>query len=51
VIFFNLKLFFLQPSDHKHVLARFTHATAEDIKNAIQVGLEARVKWDQMPLK
>lgn len=40
-----------QPSDHKSVLARYTYATAEQINEAIEVGLEARVKWDRVPLK
>ena len=38
------------PSDNKNYLARFTYATADDIRNAIQVGLEAREKWDRKPL-
>uniref|UniRef100_A0A7E4UZV3 Multifunctional fusion protein n=1 Tax=Panagrellus redivivus TaxID=6233 RepID=A0A7E4UZV3_PANRE len=39
------------PSDHKAVLARFTHATSDDIKAAIEAGLSVREAWDRRPLK
>ncbi|KAI6242930.1 Multifunctional fusion protein [Aphelenchoides fujianensis] len=39
------------PSDHRHVVARFTYATDADVRQAIEVGLEARDKWDRVPLK
>lgn len=41
----------VMPSDHKHVIAKYTYATESDIKHAIEVGLEARDKWERKPLK
>uniref|UniRef100_A0A914CFX0 Multifunctional fusion protein n=1 Tax=Acrobeloides nanus TaxID=290746 RepID=A0A914CFX0_9BILA len=41
----------VMPFDHKKVLARYTYATADDIKHAIEVGLAARGKWERLPLK
>ncbi|VDN37948.1 unnamed protein product [Cylicostephanus goldi] len=39
------------PSDHQTIVAKYTFATAEDIKEAIEVGLEARKTWETKPLK
>uniref|UniRef100_A0AC34FYX9 Uncharacterized protein n=1 Tax=Panagrolaimus sp. ES5 TaxID=591445 RepID=A0AC34FYX9_9BILA len=41
----------VMPSDHKHVIAKYTWATEQDIKNAIETGLEAREKWHMKTLK
>ena len=41
----------VMPSDHQHVIAKYTYATSEDIKNAIQAGLEARESWHMKTLK
>ncbi|CAJ0607886.1 unnamed protein product [Cylicocyclus nassatus] len=41
----------VMPSDHQTILAKYTFATAEDIKEAIEVGLEARKTWETKPLK
>ncbi|VDN04882.1 unnamed protein product [Thelazia callipaeda] len=48
-IFTNLALF--QPSDHQKVIARFAHATSEQIEEAIRVGLNAKQKWERKPLR
>lgn len=40
-----------QPSDHQHVLAKFTYATPQEINEAIDVSLQARPKWERIPLK
>uniref|UniRef100_A0AC35EZJ2 Delta-1-pyrroline-5-carboxylate dehydrogenase, mitochondrial n=1 Tax=Panagrolaimus sp. PS1159 TaxID=55785 RepID=A0AC35EZJ2_9BILA len=39
------------PSDHKHAIAKYTWATENDIKNAIETGLEAREKWHMKTLE
>lgn len=41
----------VMPSDHQHVIAKYTWATESDIKDAIDVGLAAREKWERKPLK
>uniref|UniRef100_A0A914YX92 Multifunctional fusion protein n=1 Tax=Panagrolaimus superbus TaxID=310955 RepID=A0A914YX92_9BILA len=41
----------VMPSDHKHVIAKYTWATEDDIKHAIETGLEAREKWHMKTLK
>ncbi|CAJ0948187.1 unnamed protein product, partial [Mesorhabditis belari] len=41
----------VMPSDHQSVLARYTHATAEQINEAIEAALLAREKWEHTPLK
>lgn len=41
----------VMPSDHQHVIAKYTYATADDINEAINVGLSAREKWDRVPLE
>ncbi|GMR37540.1 hypothetical protein PMAYCL1PPCAC_07735 [Pristionchus mayeri] len=41
----------VMPSDHKHVLAKYTYATKEQINEAIEVALIARQKWERVPLK
>ncbi|TKR81767.1 hypothetical protein L596_015590 [Steinernema carpocapsae] len=41
----------VMPFDHKTTLARYTYATSDQIKQAIEVGLEAREKWEKTPLK
>ncbi|KAI6196708.1 Multifunctional fusion protein [Aphelenchoides besseyi] len=41
----------VMPSDHSHTVAKFTYATPDDIRNAIEVGMQARHKWDRVPLK
>ncbi|CAD5216037.1 unnamed protein product [Bursaphelenchus xylophilus] len=41
----------VMPTDHQKVVAKFTHATSEDIKHAIEVGLAARTAWEHRPLK
>nr|AVA09671.1 putative effector protein [Heterodera avenae] len=38
------------PFDHSRPVALFNHATAEDIRNAIQIGLVARQQWERLPL-
>ena len=47
---FRINIYF-QPSDHGHVVARFTHATADQINEAIEVALAAREAWEHTPLK
>lgn len=44
-----MKIF--QPSDHQKVIARFAHATMEQIKEAIRVGLNAKRSWERKSLK
>ncbi|EGT52707.1 CBN-ALH-6 protein [Caenorhabditis brenneri] len=39
------------PSDHRSTLARFTHATGEQIREAMDVALQARGAWERKPLK
>ncbi|VDN83766.1 unnamed protein product [Brugia pahangi] len=41
----------VMPSDHQKVIARFAHATMEQIKEAIEVGLNAKQKWERKSLK
>ncbi|CAD5211782.1 unnamed protein product [Bursaphelenchus okinawaensis] len=41
----------VMPTDHQKVVAKFTHATEADIKNAIEVGMAARSAWENKPLK
>ncbi|VDM09515.1 unnamed protein product [Wuchereria bancrofti] len=41
----------VMPSDHQKVIARFAHATTEQIKEAIEVGLNAKQKWERKSLK
>ena len=41
----------VMPSDHQHVIARYTYASKDDITNAIETGLEAREKWHLKSLK
>ncbi|CAD6193990.1 unnamed protein product [Caenorhabditis auriculariae] len=47
----NLERKQVMPSDHKSTLARFTHATKEQITEAIDVALQARVSWEKKSLK
>lgn len=44
-----MKIF--QPSDHQKIIARFAHATAEQINEAIRVGLSAKQRWERKSLK
>ncbi|VDL76292.1 unnamed protein product [Nippostrongylus brasiliensis] len=41
----------VMPSDHQTVVAKFPHATADQIFEAIELALEARVSWERKPLK
>ncbi|CAJ0573166.1 unnamed protein product, partial [Mesorhabditis spiculigera] len=41
----------VMPFEHKTTLARFSHATSEQIVEAIEAALSVREKWDQTPLK
>ncbi|PIO59238.1 putative 1-pyrroline-5-carboxylate dehydrogenase, partial [Teladorsagia circumcincta] len=40
-----------QPSDHQTVIAKYSYATADQILEAIEVALEARIPWERKPLK
>ncbi|CAI2347184.1 unnamed protein product [Caenorhabditis sp. 36 PRJEB53466] len=39
------------PSDHRSTLARYTYATGEQIREAIDVALQSRAAWERKPLK
>ncbi|EYB91784.1 hypothetical protein Y032_0202g1788 [Ancylostoma ceylanicum] len=41
----------VMPSDHQTVIAKYTFATADDIREAIEVGLEARIPWEKKSLR
>ncbi|XGW11552.1 hypothetical protein V3C99_012772 [Haemonchus contortus] len=41
----------VMPSDHRTSLAKYSYATAGQIHEAIEVALEARVKWERKPMK
>ncbi|EJD74554.1 1-pyrroline-5-carboxylate dehydrogenase [Loa loa] len=41
----------VMPSDHQKVIARFAHATAEQINEAIRVGLSAKQSWERKSLR
>jgi 1-pyrroline-5-carboxylate dehydrogenase len=52
LIYFLLnKCIYLQPYNHKHKVAQFSHANKQMINDAIAAGLQARTKWDRTPLK
>ncbi|VDK83185.1 unnamed protein product [Onchocerca ochengi] len=39
------------PSDHQKIIARFAHATTEQIKEAIRIGLSAKHSWERKSLR
>lgn len=39
------------PFEHKKTVARYNYATVQDIKNAIETGMAARVEWERINLK
>ncbi|KAK6733095.1 hypothetical protein RB195_017077 [Necator americanus] len=41
----------VMPSDHQTVIAKYTFATADQIREAIEVGLEARIPWERKSLR
>ncbi|XGW11551.1 hypothetical protein V3C99_012772 [Haemonchus contortus] len=41
----------VMPSDHKTTVARYSYANADQILEAINVALEARIPWERKPLK
>lgn len=41
----------VMPSDHHTVVAKYSHANADQIYEAIEVALEARIPWERKPLK
>ncbi|KJH42804.1 1-pyrroline-5-carboxylate dehydrogenase [Dictyocaulus viviparus] len=41
----------VMPSDHRTVVAKFTYANAEQISEAIEVALEARIPWQRKSLR
>uniref|UniRef100_A0A1I7YEN0 Multifunctional fusion protein n=1 Tax=Steinernema glaseri TaxID=37863 RepID=A0A1I7YEN0_9BILA len=47
----NLERRQVMPFEHKSAVARYTYATNEQIKQAIDVALEAREAWEKTPLK
>ncbi|VDN25863.1 unnamed protein product [Gongylonema pulchrum] len=50
-IYNNLEYNQVMPSDHQKTIARFTHASAEQINEAIRLGLDAKQKWERKPLR
>ncbi|PIO67161.1 hypothetical protein TELCIR_11107 [Teladorsagia circumcincta] len=41
----------VMPSDHQTVIAKYSYATADQILEAVEVALEARIPWERKPLK
>lgn len=40
----------VMPHDHKHKIAKFYYASADLLRKAIDVAVEAQKKWDRVPL-